>query len=393
MNIFIEKIKRGTKNIIGLLDLEKKLQKKKQLRVKLGVDPTAPNIHLGHAIVLEKLREFQEEGHLIHFLIGDVTARIGDPTGKSKVRPILTEEEVQRNIETYKEQIGKILSVKDISIVYNSHWLSKLTLIDWLAINAKVTVAQLIERDDFQKRLAKNEPVGMHELFYPLMQGYDSLFLESDIEIGGNDQTLNMLMGRHLQEQYGHEPQVVIALPLLCGLDGNTKMSKSLQNEIGLLDDPSIAFGKIMSMRDSLMESYFILLLKYNEEKAKKIVSTMHPMECKKMLAEMIVEKYWDAALAKKGRESFENIFQKREYDSAPPLICEKEMYQIIELIQHADPSLSKTAAKNLIQSGAISFNGNKIDDFHEKITVKKGDFLKIGKHKIFTILGTKDCV
>lgn len=256
MNQF-EQLIISTEQTIPLDEFKKKLSTGKKLKIKLGADPTAPDLHLGHAVVLAKLRQFQDLGHEIIFLIGDFTARIGDPTGKSKTRPPLTEEQIKTNAKTYLEQVGKILDLSKTTLRYNSEWLGALSSTEWVKLCGQVTLARIIEREDFANRIANKQSVGFHELLYPIMQGYDSVELKADVELGGTDQTFNLLMGRYLQEQYGQEPQVIMTVPLLKGLDGVHKMSKSLGNSIGLTDPADQAYGKLMSMSDDLMWHYY----------------------------------------------------------------------------------------------------------------------------------------
>ena len=257
----LEIIKSSTSSVIPEADLIKKLERGIPLRIKLGMDPTAPDLHLGHAVVLSKMKQLQDLGHEVIFLIGDFTARIGDPTGKSKTRPPLTEQDIEKNTRTYFDQVTKILDPKKLTIVYNSEWLNAVSINDMIKLCAKVTLARLIEREDFAKRIDNNQPISFHELLYPLFQGYDSVALKADIELGGTDQTFNLFMGRYLQEQYGQEPQVIITTPLLEGLDGGPKMSKSLGNAIGLTEPADQVFGKLMSISDELMWHYMHILL------------------------------------------------------------------------------------------------------------------------------------
>ena len=307
----LEKLLIGASQVIPLADLEKKLASEKKLIIKFGADPTSPDLHLGHAVVLSKLRQFQDLGHHVIFLIGDFTARIGDPTGRSKTRPPLTEEQILENTKTYIAQVGKVLDSNNISIRYNSEWLDKLSSKDWLKLCAQVTLARLIEREDFHERIKNNISIGFHELTYPLLQGYDSVALRSDVELGGTDQTFNLLMGRFLQEHYGQEPQVILTTPLLIGLDGINKMSKSLGNAIGLTEPADQAFGKLMSISDELMWNYYELLLHVRRE---EIESTAHPMELKKQMAFRIVERFWGNKEAQEARNAFEHLFQKKDF-------------------------------------------------------------------------------
>ncbi|MFH1644224.1 MAG: tyrosine--tRNA ligase [bacterium] len=315
-------LKIGTVQVLPESDFEKKLKSGRKLNIKLGMDPTAPDLHLGHAVVLSKLKQFQDLGHNIIFLIGDFTARIGDPSGKSKTRPALTEEEIKKNSETYFEQVTKILDPEKTKVVYNSEWLSKLSISDLVKIAGKITLARLIEREDFQKRLKDNISIGFHELFYPIFQGYDSVALNADVELGGTDQTFNLLMGRFLQEQFDQEPQVIMTLPILEGLDGVQKMSKSLNNYVGLWEEADVAYAKLMSISDELMWKYFTLLLNTSDEEIKKMQQDVkseksHPMDLKKQLAFKIVERFWSENEAEAGQQKFESLFQKKDYSQA----------------------------------------------------------------------------
>lgn len=386
MNNQIKKILEGTSSVLPISDLEKKIQSGKELIIKLGADPTAPNLHLGHAVVLDKLRDLQNLGHQIVFLIGDFTARIGDPTGKSKTRPPLSEEQILENTKTYVSQIGRILDMSKTKIVYNSHWFDKLTSRDWINICGKVTLARIIERDDFSKRLANNSPIGFHELLYPLLQAYDSVHLKADIEVGGTDQTFNLMMGRFLQESMNLESQVVITMPILEGLDGVEKMSKSLKNDIGLTEKPENVFGKIMSISDEAMWKYYKILLRYSDEEIEEIKNKIHPIENKKNLAYLILKRYWSNDDAEKGKLSFEDKFQNKKYDTANVVNLDKNNYLIIDLIIILDNTLSRSEVRRLLSAGAISINDEKILSDKLNIDLKNNDIIKVGKHKIYKI-------
>lgn len=375
-------------------DLQKKLAKGKPLKVKLGMDPTAPDLHLGHTIVLSKLKQFQDLGHEIIFIIGDFTARIGDPSQRSKMRPQLSLEQIKQHAKTYFEQVGRILDIDKISVRYNSEWLAKLSFEDFLKIAGKVTLARIIERDDFQKRLLENQPIGFHELFYPLLQGYDSVVLESDVELGGTDQTFNLLMGRHLQEDYGQEAQVIMTLPILEGLDGVKKMSKSLGNYIGLIEPADEAYGKLMSVSDELMWRYYELLLGKPEEELKILrkdvkVGKAHPMALKKEMACGVVTKFWSAAEAADAQKKFEALFQQRDYSQAKevalPASCANPIW-IVELLRNLGAIKASSEAKRLLTAGAIELDGVVVDDFKANVTWKPGMVIKVGKHRIYKI-------
>ncbi len=387
----IETISIGTQEIFSLPALEKKLLSGKPLIVKFGADPTSPDLHLGHATVLSKLRQLQDLGYKVIFLIGNFTTLIGDPTGRSKTRPTLTEEQIAVNSKTYLEQVSKVLDTSKCTIVYNSEWLDKLSLKDWIGICGKVTVAQIIEREDFAKRLSEKTPISLHELLYPLVQGYDSIALNADIELGGTDQTFNLLMGRHLQEAYGLEGQVCITMPLLEGLDGQLKMSKSYGNAIGLAEPADQAFGKLMSISDKLMWRYYTLLLltPYNEIESMQndvISGKSHPMDLKKRMAFRIIERFWSQSQAEAALKQFEELFQKRDYSHATEIILKPQELSLIELIKLLPEKLSSTEIRRRIEAGAVSINGEKITTLDTKIELASGMVVKVGKHAIYKV-------
>lgn len=390
----IEKLTHGCQQVLPLDDFKKKLASGKPLKIKLGADPTAPDLHLGHAVVLTKMRHFQDAGHEVIFLIGDFTALIGDPTGKSKTRPPLTPEEIADHAQTYFKQVNKVLDPTKMTICYNSEWLSKLSIADWLKICAKVTVARIIERDDFAKRLAEHTPISLHELMYPVMQGYDSVALTADVELGGTDQTFNLLMGRHLQEQYNQEPQVIMTLPLLLGLDGIHKMSKSLNNYVGLDEAPENAFGKLMSIADTLMWHYYELLL---DKKATEITEMQnniasghaHPMTLKKEMAQGIVARFWSAEDAAKARQHFEALFQNQDYSQATEVSLPETLSPecwIVDLLKSLNAISGSSDAKRLIEAGAVLIDETPVADFKATVTWKSGMIIKVGKKKIYKI-------
>jgi tyrosyl-tRNA synthetase len=390
----IEKIKKNTVQIVPESELYKKIASGKCLKVKFGADPTASDLHLGHAVVLSKLRELQDLGFEIIFLIGDFTARIGDPSGKSKTRPPLTEEQITHNMHTYLEQVGRILDADKITIRYNSEWLDPIPMKDFVKLCAKVTVARLIEREDFANRISNKLPISFHELLYPIFQAYDSVALNADIEMGGTDQTFNLLMGRYLQEQLGQESQVVITMPLLEGLDGVHKMSKSLGNVVGLAEPADQAFGKLMSISDNLMWRYFKLLLYVEDAELSLLQSRVaggstHPMELKKKLAHDIIAKFWSAAEAKEAQETFEALFQKRDYSKAQEVTLPQDISDpiwIVDLIKLVSSIKSSSEIKRLIESKAVSIDEKDVTDFSAQISLKDGMILKVGKHKIYKL-------
>jgi tyrosyl-tRNA synthetase len=385
----------GTSQILPQGGLEKKLASGKRLKIKFGADPTAPDLHLGHAVVLSKLKEFQDLGHDVIFLIGDFTARIGDPTGKSKTRPPLTEKEIEHNTKTYFEQVGKILDSKKLTVRFNSEWLDKLTSRQVIELCGKLTLARLTEREDFASRIKKQQSIGLHELLYPVFQGYDSVELRADVELGGTDQLFNMLLGRFLQEQYGVEPQVVLTMPLLEGLDGEAKMSKSLGNAVGLTESADQAYGQLMSISDELMWRYLELLLNVDKAEISQMQERMasgnlNPMGLKKDMAYDIIASFWSEKEAKTAQKTFESIFQKRDYSKAQEVKLPPEITSpvwIALLLKALGVVKSSSEAKRLIEAGAVSINGQQIDDFGAEISWKIGDVIKAGKHRIYKLI------
>lgn len=390
----LTRIKNGASTVLPEDDLVKKLQKNKPLKIKLGMDPTAPDLHLGHAVVLSKMREFQDLGHEIIFLIGDYTTKIGDPTGRSKTRPALSDEEIAQNAQTYYQQVTKILDPAKTTFRYNSEWLSKLSFADVIKLCGKVTVSQIIERDDFKKRLHENVSISLHELLYPLCQGYDSVALQADVELGGTDQTFNLLMGRHLQQEFGQEPQIILTMPILEGLDGVQKMSKSFGNYVGLWEPAQEAFGKLMSISDTLMWRYFHLLLSKTEvdiaDMQQQIAAgALHPMNVKKEMAEHIVARFWSATEAKVARETFEEIFQKQDYSHAQSIKLDESLPNpiwIVELLKALKAVAGSSEAKRLIEAGAVLLNGEVIKEFKAEVHHQSGTIVKVGKHRIYKI-------
>lgn len=394
MNANLEKIMAGTVQAIPEHELKKKLESGKKLKIKLGMDPTSPDLHLGHAVVLSKLKDFQDLGHEVIFLIGDFTTRIGDPSGRSKTRPALTDKEIEQNMKTYFEQVGKILDPDKVTVRYNSEWLSKIAMADLVKLASKITVARLIEREDFQKRLKENQPISFHELLYPIFQGYDSVALDADVELGGTDQTFNLLMGRFLQEQHGKEPQVVITMPLLEGLDGVQKMSKSYGNAIGLAESANEAFGKLMSISDTLMWRYFELLLEKTSAdisglQEKIAYGTMHPMALKKEMAHEIIKKFWSEKEADAARDVFEAVFQKKDYSKAQSVSVPSDTPNpiwVVELLKRIGAIKTSSEGKRLIESKAVEIDEKPVADFKAEIKWKSGMVLKVGKHRIYKL-------
>jgi len=388
-------IKRGTEEIISEEELIKKIEKsrkeKRPLRVKQGFDPNAPDIHLGHTVGLRKMRQFQDLGHDIYFLIGDFTGMIGDPSGKSVTRKQLTEEEVKKNAETYKKQVFKILNSERTKVVFNSHWLGKLSFSEVLKVCSKYTVARMLERDDFSTRYKEGKPIGIHEFMYPLMQGYDSVAIQADIELGGTDQKFNLLVGRDIQREYNQEPQVIITLPLLEGTDGVEKMSKSLNNYIGINESPQEMYGKVMSVPDNLMIRYFELVTDVSLDEINKIKTglesnALHPRDVKKRLAREIVKLYHEQSAAIIAEEEFKKVFKNKLYpEKIKELILKKDDLKegkiwLIKLVALSGVVDSKSEARRLVEQGGVRINGEKISDPSLDLTVEEGMILKIGR-------------
>ncbi len=395
----LELIRRGSVEIISEEELKRKLEKaikeKRPLRVKAGFDPTAPDLHLGHTVLIQKMRHFQELGHQVIFLIGDFTGLIGDPTGKSETRPPLTPEQVQENAATYKEQIFKILDEDKTEIAFNSKWMKKMASIDMIRLCAKYTVARMLEREDFKQRFQQQRPIAIHEFIYPLIQGYDSVALEADVELGGTDQTFNLLVGRHIQKEYGQEPQVVITMPLLEGLDGINKMSKSLGNYVGITEEPDSMFGKLMSISDELMFRYYELLSSRSLDEIEQLKrgvekGSVHPKDAKAQLAYELVARYHGEEAAKKARERFEAQFSKGQVpEDVPeyPLPTDSEQKIFIpRLLKEAGLVKSTSEARRLIKQGAVSLNGTKLRQ-EEIDRPGSGAILKVGKRRYLRLV------
>ena len=392
----VRQIKHGVADLINEQDLEKKIEKSikenKPLVVKLGLDPTAPDIHLGHTVPLRKLRLFQEFGHQVVIVIGGFTARIGDPTGKSVTRPPLTKEEVLKNAETYKTQIFKVLDPEKTIVRDNSEWLESMNFADVLRLASSYTVARMMERDDFSKRFKEGRPIGVHEFMYPLMQGHDSVALHADVEFGGTDQTFNLLMGRHLQELEGQEPQVVITMPLLEGLDGVQKMSKSLGNYIGIDEEPKEMYGKAMSIPDELMMRYFMLVtdmpIEEQEDMEKRLESgQLHPRDAKMQLARTIVRLYHGEEAALEAEEEFKRVFQQRALPTDIPeyaMNAPTEPIFVPQFCTDAGLTASNGEARRSIKAGAFKVNGEKYTE--ENLTLEEGMIVQVGKRKFVKI-------
>ena len=351
-------------------------------------------MHLGHAVVLSKLKDFQDLGHEVIFLIGDFTARIGDPSGKSKTRPPLTAEQIAQNTATYFEQVSKILDPAKVKIDFNSRLLEHLSAQQIIELCAKITVARLIEREDFKNRIEQQQPISFHELLYPLFQGYDSVALEADVELGGTDQTFNLLMGRELQHHYGQKPQIVMTTPLLEGLDGVAKMSKSLGNYIGLAEPAAQAFGKLMSISDKLMWRYFSVLLQKTQQELSSLQERVasgatHPMALKKEMAHEIIAKFWSPVNADSAQEQFEAVFQKKDYSQATPVTLPKNTTNpiwIVDFLKLLKAVETTSEAKRLIESNAVKIDDQIISDFKAHVSWKSSTNVKVGKHRIYHI-------
>ncbi|MGF1708536.1 tyrosine--tRNA ligase [Enterovibrio baiacu] len=385
----LAEIKRGVEELIPEAELIAKLKENRPLRIKLGADPTAPDIHLGHTVIMNKLRAFQELGHEVIFLIGDYTAMVGDPSGKNATRPPLTREQVLSNAETYKEQIFKILDPAKTRIEFNSSWLSELGTDGMIRLAASSTVARMLERDDFKKRYSNNQPIAIHEFIYPLLQGYDSVALEADVELGGTDQKFNLLMGRELQKQNGQSQQVVITMPLLVGLDGVKKMSKSAHNYIGISDVPNEMFGKIMSISDDLMWSYYELLsFRPLEEIAQfkaDIEGGKNPRDVKILLAKEIIARFHSEADAEAAEAEFINRFQKGAMPDEMAEFSFEQGVAIANLLKDADLVGSTSDAMRMIRQGAVKIDGEKVDD--TKLIPAAGTAVyQVGKRKFARI-------
>jgi tyrosyl-tRNA synthetase len=397
-----EYLKKGSVEVIQEDELKAKLarslKEKKPLRVKVGFDPTAPDIHLGHTVLLRKMKHFQDMGHEVIFLIGDFTGLIGDPSGRSAARPAMSREEILKNAETYKSQVFKILSPEKTIVDFNSRWLGKLTSFEIINLTAKYTVARILERDDFSERLKTGLPISVHEILYPLMQAYDSVALHADVELGGTDQKFNLLVGREIQRQFGQEPQVIMTTPLLEGLDGVEKMSKTLENYIGITEPPGEIFGKIMSISDPLMFRYYELLTdeplsQIERWKKETQDNKLNPRDLKARLAKTVVRDFWGEEESKKAAQEFDRIFKHKEIpeEIEEKTIEFKEKIPAVELIEvtvNLQIFPSRGEAKRVIRQGGVYLDGQRIEDIAYKIDLgrKKEFILKIGKRKFYKL-------
>lgn len=388
----------GVQEVIPMEELEEKVAKSiienRPLKIKLGLDPSAPDVHLGHTVVLNKIRQFQDNGHTIQLIIGDFTGKIGDPTGKSVARKQLTDEEVKHNAKTYFEQFGKIVDMDQVELHYNSSWLSKLNFEDVIQLAGKITVARLLERDDFEERIASGKPISLHEFFYPLMQGYDSVELECDIELGGTDQHFNILMGRHFQEKFGKEKQVAMLMPLLEGLDGVEKMSKSKKNYIGIDESPQEMYGKAMSIPDELMNKYFELVTDLPSEQIQTIkeelkAGTLHPRDAKMLLGKTIVRMYHGKEAAEQAEQHFISVFQQGLIPDEIPVVQweGKAELNVIDLLVDLNMLNSKSEARRMIENRGVRINGEKIEDPQLQISIVNDLIIQVGKRKFIKVM------
>ncbi len=390
-----EIIKKGTAEIIPESELKARLKTGTPLRVKLGIDASGPDIHLGFAVVLRKLKQFQDLGHKAVLIVGDFTGKIGDPSGKSKTRPQLTNEEIKKNMERYKEQVFKILDPEKTEFRYNSEWLSKLTAEDIVHLASHYTVARMLERDDFEKRLKGNVPISLHEFLYPLFQAYDSVAVNADVELGGTDQKFNHLLGRTIQQEYGISPQIVILMPLLEGLDGIRKMSKSYNNYIGITESSEEMYGKLMSIPDNLILRYFSLCLDISDNEVKDIEKRLkdpkvNPMDIKKELAKRIVGIYHSKGDAIRAEEYFMKVFSKKELPEGIPtytLTDEGDSVWIVKVLQKAGLVSSNSEARRMILQGGIYLNGEKITNIDTDVDITKENVIRAGKKKFLKLL------
>jgi len=380
-----------------LRKLERSVRTRSPLKIKLGLDPTAPDLHLGHAVVIHKLRQFQELGHKVIFLIGDFTGMIGDPSGKSETRRPLTAEEVKKNAETYRRQIFKILDPKKTVIDFNSRWMSRVNAQGLIEIAAKHTVAKMLDRDDFKKRYEEGRPISIHEFLYPLIQGYDSVMLQADVEIGGTDQKFNLLVGRELQRDYGQEPQVILTTPILEGTDGVQKMSKSLGNYIGIDETPREIFGKVMSIPDSLVLRYFYLATSFSSKHVETLRSkidngVLHPRDAKMQLAKELVKTYHSAEAAETAAAEFERVFREKGLpDEIVEVVLNKEDVEsggiwLVHLLTLTSVARTHSEARRLIEQGGVDLDGKTIREVGFKVSCDGVHLLKVGKRKFFRV-------
>jgi tyrosyl-tRNA synthetase len=391
-----EQFKELSKNHVSLISEEEllgKLKNKRSLRVKLGVDPSRPDLHLGHAVVLRKLRLFQDFGHQVVLIIGDFTARIGDPSGRSKTRPMLSREEARLNAESYSKQAFRILDRDRTEIRFNSEWLDPMSFEDVIRLSAKYTVARMMERHDFARRYADNEPIAVSEFLYPLAQAYDSVVVKADVEIGGDDQFFNLVVGRKIQEEYGLEAQAILTVPLIEGTDGKLKMSKSYDNYIAFDDSPRNMFGKVMSIPDSLMSKYFRLLTDKSDQELEEIDKklqdkTVNPRDLKLELAVEITSQFFDRETAESSKEEFINIFRNKELpEEMPEIKLVEDSISIVDLLVSRAKIQSRSEARRLIDQGGVRINDQVLEDIHSVLEISDGDVLRIGKKRFYRLV------
>jgi len=388
-------IKRGCVELLVEKEMEDKLASGRPLIIKAGFDPTAPDLHLGHTVLIQKLRQFQQLGHDVHFLIGDFTGMIGDPTGKSETRKVLTREDVLRNAETYKEQVFKILDPDLTKVVFNSTWLNDLGCGGLIALASKYTVARMLERDDFHKRYTGQQPIAIHEFLYPLIQGYDSVAMKADVELGGTDQKFNVLMGRELQREWGQPPQCVLTMPLLEGLDGVNKMSKSLGNYIGISEAPDEIFGKVMSISDQLMLRYYELLsdkslAEFEQLKVQLADGSLHPMAAKKALGRELVDRFHGAGQGQQAEENFVKRFKENEIPDEMPQVSYGTgdcPLSLAKALTEAGLTKSNGEARRAIDQGGVKLNGEKVGNASLELTVSGEYIVQIGKRRFARIV------
>ncbi len=397
LNEQLDLIQRGVDEIIPIEELELKIKKSIEtgipLNVKLGADPSRPDLHLGHTVVLKKLRHFQDLGHQAILIIGDFTGMIGDPTGRSKTRPPLTLEETREFGRTYFEQASKVIDGKTAKIVYNSEWLAKMTFEDVIKLASKYTVARMLERDDFEKRYRNGEPISIHEFLYPLAQAMDSVAIKADVELGGTDQKFNLLVGRDIQREYGQEPQVILTMPILPGTDGVEKMSKSLDNYIGISEPPNEIYGKTMSIPDNLIYTYFELVTDTSKEELlliKKQLSdpSINPRDLKRQLARKIVEEYYSQEAALQAEENFDRIFVRKEIpdDVIEVEVSLEHIQNVVSLLRAIGAAPSNSEARRLVEQGGVSLNGEKLSNPNSLPNIQNDSVLKVGKRKFYKL-------
>jgi tyrosyl-tRNA synthetase len=399
LNEQLDLIRRGVSEIIPeevlVKKIEKSLQTKRPLNVKLGCDPSRPDLHLGHSVVLRKLRQFQDLGHQAILIVGDFTGMIGDPSGRSKTRPPLTLEETRKNGQTYFEQATKILSTKKIQMLYNSEWLSKMSFADVIMLGSRYTVARMLERDDFEKRYEAGEPISIHEMMYPLAQAMDSVAINADVELGGTDQKFNLLVGRDIQREYGLEPQVAITMPILVGTDGVDKMSKSLDNYIGISESPRQIYGKTLSIPDNLIYDYFVLATSVPLDELAKVKGRLddkmsNPRDVKRELARTLVALYHDEDAARGAEEEFDRVFVKKDLPDEIPecsITLDDDGVNIVRLLTETKLVGSNGEGRRMIEQGGVTVDGQRISDYNALVQIREGVIVKVGKRRFLRVI------